>query len=128
MRCIRGVLRERKAICARPHFRLASFSTSVHTRGVAVLLLDRGWSVSALPGETPTFTKDGRSISPFADLSSIARKKFSPEDWETMWRDIGLLNEDLGAAAKREVQARFAQLTSAERPSAKQAASKSGPA
>jgi heat shock protein HtpX len=67
--------------------------------GVAVLLMQRGWTVSALPGETPSFSRDGRSITPFADLARIAEGKLTAAEWETTWREIGLLNEDLGAAS-----------------------------
>jgi Zn-dependent protease with chaperone function len=78
---------------------------------VAVLLLDRGWSVSALPGETPTFTREGRSLTPFSDLGRIAQGKLAASDWEATWQEIGLLNEDLGALPMRDAQSRVMQLT-----------------
>jgi hypothetical protein len=63
--------------------------------GVAVLLLNRGWSVSAQPGETPTFTLQGRTITPFADLARIAQGTLDPAEWQSTWREIALSNEDL---------------------------------
>lgn len=70
--------------------------------GVAVLLLDQGWSVSALPGETPTFTRDGRFLTPFADLARIAQGTLAVDEWQATWLEIGLPNEDLEPSAARE--------------------------
>ena len=78
---------------------------------VAILLLDRGWSVSALPGETPTFACEGRVVTPFADLAHIAEGKLTAGEWERSWADIGLLHEDLGVAPTLELRRRFDTLT-----------------
>ena len=68
--------------------------------GIGVLLLERGWTVSALPGETPSFTREGRTITPFMDLARVAQGNLPPSAWEATWREIGLLNEDLEPAQK----------------------------
>lgn len=65
--------------------------------GLSVLLLDRGWTVSALPGEMATFSREGKTLTPVADLHRLAAGEMSSAGWETVWRDVGLLDADLGA-------------------------------
>jgi Zn-dependent protease with chaperone function len=65
---------------------------------LSVALLDRGWAVSAPPGDVVVFTRDSESITPLADLSLLARGEMKADAWEAAWRKLGLLDVDLGAA------------------------------
>jgi Zn-dependent protease with chaperone function len=78
----------------------------VHLLGsaCAVALIDRGWSLSALPGEDVVLSRGELSIAPFANIQSLASGKLSAVDWEASWRTVSLLDLDLGAAAGVENQ------------------------
>jgi heat shock protein HtpX len=65
----------------------------------AVALLDHGWSLSALPGETVDFSRDGATVTPFASMSALMDGSLSAEDWQATWRGIGLADLDLGATS-----------------------------
>jgi heat shock protein HtpX len=67
----------------------------LHT-ALAVALLDRGWTVSAPPGEMVTFSRGGESITPIADLGQLAAGTLPATTWEATWRRLGLLDLDLG--------------------------------
>jgi Zn-dependent protease with chaperone function len=65
----------------------------------AVALLDRGWSLSALPGETVVFSRGAAVITPFASIGALSTGSLSAEEWQASWRDVGLADLDLGAAS-----------------------------
>jgi heat shock protein HtpX len=64
---------------------------------LAVTLLNHGWTVSALPGETVVLSHDGRSLAPFAELARLIRREETAGAWRARWIDAGLLDADLGA-------------------------------
>lgn len=64
--------------------------------GLAVALLDRGWTVSSLPGDAFLFSRDGASVTPMLDLSRLARGEIGAGEWEAIWEPLGLLDLDLG--------------------------------
>jgi heat shock protein HtpX len=68
---------------------------------LAVALLDRGWAVRALPGESVVFSRGSESAEPLADLGRLARGQLPPTAWEASWRGLGLLDLDLGASRER---------------------------
>jgi hypothetical protein len=70
----------------------------VHLLGsaCAVALLDRGWSLSALPGEEVILSRGELSIAPFANINALSKGELSSHDWEVGWRALSLLDLDLG--------------------------------
>jgi heat shock protein HtpX len=62
---------------------------------VAVALLDRGWTVRALPGESVVFSCGSESIEPLSDLVRLAQRELPATAWEATWRRVGLLDLDL---------------------------------
>jgi hypothetical protein len=67
---------------------------------LSVALLDRGWTVSAAPGDAIVFSHNGDSITPLIDLNRLARGEMSAETWEAACRKFGLLDLDLGTLRK----------------------------
>jgi Zn-dependent protease with chaperone function len=63
---------------------------------LGVALVDRGWTVSAPPGGSTVFSRDGESITPLVDLTALANGEMQAAEWEAMWRKLGLLDLDLG--------------------------------
>ena len=86
-----------------------STSAVVHVLGVAlsVALLDRGWSVSALPGEVVVFSKDGDTLTPFADIMRLSARKLERADWRAAWERTGILDVDLGSLRGKAATASF---------------------
>jgi hypothetical protein len=68
--------------------------------GLAIALLKRGWTVSALPGEDVVFSLDGESLTPFSDVARLARGELTAEEWDRVWRPRDVLELDLGGDAK----------------------------
>ena len=67
--------------------------------GCAVILLHHGWSLSALPGETVSFSQGDTRITPFATIPALAKKEASAGEWQASWRAAGLADIDLTASA-----------------------------
>lgn len=72
----------------------------------AVALIDRGWSLSALPGEDVILSRGELSIAPFANIHSLASGELSAADWQATWKIISLIDLDLGTVAGTEDQGR----------------------
>jgi heat shock protein HtpX len=63
---------------------------------LAVALLDRGWTVRALPGESVLFSRGSESAEPLSDLGRLARGELPAAAWEATCRQLGILDLDLG--------------------------------
>ena len=63
---------------------------------LAVALLDRGWTVRALPGESVVFSRGNESAEPLSDLGQLVRGELPATAWEAMCRQLALLDLDLG--------------------------------
>lgn len=63
---------------------------------LAVLLLNHGWAVTALPGEIAVFAKDSAALTPFADIARLNEKSLDPASFTATWKALGLLDVDLG--------------------------------
>jgi heat shock protein HtpX len=68
---------------------------------LAVALLERGWSVTALPGDVVEFRKDGATLTPFADIARLAAKSLDKAEWKATWEPTGILALDLGTLRPR---------------------------
>jgi hypothetical protein len=81
----------------------------VHILGcaLAVALIDRGWTVSALPGEVVVLSKGEASMMPFADITGMTRKQIAPADWTAVWERLGLLELDLGTLREKVSAAKY---------------------
>jgi hypothetical protein len=64
--------------------------------GLATGLLERGWTVRALPGESVVFSRGSESVTPFNDIGRLMRGELAATEWEATWRKLGLLDVDLG--------------------------------
>jgi hypothetical protein len=73
----------------------------VHLLGsaCAVALIDRCWSLSALPGEDVILSHDGVSITPFANVVALGNGKLPAAEWESRWHAISMLDVDLGTVS-----------------------------
>ena len=61
----------------------------------AVALLDHGWSLSALPGETVILSRGDARITPFTSIPALSAGSASVEEWQARWRKAGLEDLDL---------------------------------
>jgi Zn-dependent protease with chaperone function len=65
----------------------------------AVALLDHGWSLSALPGETVILSRGDARMTPFASIPELSVGSAAVEEWQSSWRAAGLQDLDLTASA-----------------------------
>ena len=66
---------------------------------LSIALIDRGWTVSALPGEIVVLSRDGESVEPFADLSRLSRNELTRDSWLEIWKRHDLADIDFGTLA-----------------------------
>jgi Zn-dependent protease with chaperone function len=78
---------------------------------LSVALLDRGWTVSAPPGEVVVVSRPDATtrVTPFADIVHIAQGKLTADQWEATWRNVGLLDLDLGTLVARGIDSTLPQ-------------------
>jgi heat shock protein HtpX len=73
----------------------------VHLLGsaCAVVLLDHGWSLSALPGETVILSLGDARIAPFASIPALSTGPAAMDEWQASWRAAGLQDVELAPAS-----------------------------
>ena len=60
--------------------------------------LDRGWALSALPGEPVLLTKGEARLAPLESIVKIGAGSLGAEEWNASGRAVGLLDVDLAAS------------------------------
>ncbi len=76
---------------------LAAYTARVFGVLAIVHLVEQGWSLQTLPGETITAVKDGAQVQPLKVLTNIALGETPGEDWQKVCSQAGLVGVALGA-------------------------------
>jgi hypothetical protein len=73
---------------------------AMRTIGLALLvaLRDRGWTLSAGPGERPAATRDGRRVEPLHLYLDLAEGKLTAAEWKALCEAGQFGDQDLGLA------------------------------
>lgn len=79
------------------HQRLA-YASGLFGAALAILMLDNGWRLERMPGQTPTLKKDDASLQPFETIEALATRAIDPQGWIAQCQRLGLSGPLLSAA------------------------------
>lgn len=72
---------------------------------LALAFADRGWSVSALPGEDISMVRGDQRVAPFERIAALEAGKIPAQDWEALCADWGIAGLDFEALLRPAVPA-----------------------